>query len=195
MTFPRLRWLCFLLLALAGLPLWAEQSTSSVPPNSIADGTTLLIRLEDNLDASRVRPGKRFKASLAENMVGSNETRLLRNSRIRGHVSSVDNGLHPRLLLSFDEVETEHGWVPLMATVSAIPGEHGLQVDSEKGSIEREGSSGHDSSKGGVDEEGGHGPNIGAAASAVGALFSDRRLEVRKGTMMEIRLDRPLELR
>ena len=189
------RWLCCLLVALAGLPLCAQQPSLPVSPHSIPDGTTFLIRLEEKLDASRVQPGKRFKALLAEDVVGRDEFRLLRNGRIKGHVSSVGNGLHPRLLLSFDEIETAHGWVPLIATVTAVPGEHGLQVSSEEGEIERQGGSRRrepDSSDGGLGGDGGRGPNIGAAVGVVGALFSDRRLQLQKGTMLEIRLDRPL---
>jgi hypothetical protein len=191
MTGPR--WLCYFLLALAALPLRAQQPNPSAPPHSIADGTTFLVRLEDNLDASRVRPGKRFKALLTEDLVGRDESRILRSSRIKGHVSSVSNGLHPRLLLSFDEIESEHGWVPLMASVTAVPGEHGLQVASERGEIERQGSNRRrepDSSDGG---DGGR-ATIGAATGVMEALFSDRRLQLRKGTMLEIRLDRPLQL-
>ena len=187
------RWIASLMTVLAGLLLWAEQP-GAVPPRSIADGTTFLIRLQETIDAARARPGKRFHASLEQNLVGSSATRLLRNSRINGHVSSVDNGLHPSLVLSFDEIETEHGWAPLMATITAIPGEHGLQVNGEKGEIEREAGNGHDSSRGGADSDGSHGPNLGAAVGVVDALFSDRRLQLRKGTRLEIRLDRPLEL-
>jgi hypothetical protein len=192
----RSRWFWFLLVALAGLPLSAEQSTSPTPPHSVPDGTTFLIRLEDELDASRVRPGKRFKAELAEDLVGPDESRILRHSKIKGHVSSVSNGLHPGLLLSFDEIETEHGWVPLFATISAIPGEHGLEVSGSEGEIQRQGSHGREggSSGGGLGGDGGRGPTLGAAAGVVGALFSDRRLQLQKGTALEIRLDRALKI-
>jgi hypothetical protein len=193
MTSPR--WLLFVLIAFTALPLAAEQSTSSTPPHSIAEGTTFLIRLEDKLDASRVQPGKRFKARLSENLLGSNLSRLLRDSRIKGHVSSVGNGLHPRLLLSFDEIETEHGWVPLMATVAAVPGEHGLEVSGDEGEIAHEGSGRrHDggSSEDGPKGDGGMGAEIGSAVGAVRGLFGDRRLELQKGTTIEVRLDRPI---
>ncbi len=185
------RWCC--LLVFASLPLFAEQSTSSTPPHSIPDGATILIRLEDKIDASRVRPGKHFKAELAEDLVGSDESRILRHSKIKGHVSSVSNGLHPGLLLSFDEIETEHGWVPLFATVSAIPGEHGLEVSGSEGAIQRQASHSKESGSTGGGRDG-DGPNIGAAAGVVGALFSDRRLQLQKGTALEIRLDRALQI-
>ncbi len=106
----------------------------SAPPHAIADGTTFLIRLEDKLDVSRVQPGKHFKAKLEEDMIGPDETMILHGSRIKGHVSAVGNGFHPRLLLSFDEIETQHGWVPLMATITGVPGEHGLSRSGTKAS-------------------------------------------------------------
>jgi hypothetical protein len=187
------RWLGCLLIALVGSPLCAQPPRPPASPHSIPDGTTFLIRLEDKLDASRVQPGKRFKAALAEDMVGPDESRLLRDSQIKGHVSSVGNGLHPRLLLSFDEIETEHGWVPLIATITAIPGERALQVSRDEGEIERQGSRRTtDSSASG--EESGRSPTIGAAAGVIGALFADRRLQLQKGTAIELRLDRPLQV-
>jgi len=163
----------------------------SAPAHAIADGTTFLIRLEDKLDVSSVRPGKRFKAKLEEDMIGPDETMILHGSRVRGHVSAVGNGFHPRLLLSFDEIETQHGWAPLMATITAVPGEHGLRIGDE-GEIEREGQGGserHDPDSDGL------GSTAGAAAGAVRAIFSDHRLQLQKGTILEVRLDRPLQVR
>ena len=191
------RWLWCVLVTLAGLPLCAEQSSSPAPPHSIPEGTAFLIRLEDKLDASRVQPGKRFKAELAEDLVAPDQTRLLRHTMVKGHVSSVGNGLHPRLLLSFDEIETQHGSMPLIATTTAVPGEHGLQVSGEEGAIERQGSKPRreaDSPAGGSDSDAGRGPKVGAAIGVAEALFSDRRLQMQKGTILEIRLDHPLQL-
>src|ERR1700687_2592039 len=95
-----------LALAVAAMPLRAQDERPSPPPRGIPDGTTFLIRLEDKLDASRVQQGNHFKSNLADDLTGPDETMLLRGSKIKGHVSAVGNGLHPRLLLSFDEIET-----------------------------------------------------------------------------------------
>jgi hypothetical protein len=183
-----LRWI--LCLALATLPLLGQEEKSAAPPHAIPYGTTFLIRLEDRLDVSRIQPGKRFKAKLAEDLMGPDETRILRGSRIRGHVSEVGNGFHPRLLLSFDEIETQRGWAPLMATIIDVPGEHGLATRAE-GEIERQGQGGtghRDPDSDGI------GAKAGAAAGVVQAIFSDHRLQLQKGTMLEIRLDRPLQV-
>ncbi len=183
------------ILALALVPLYAQNGDHdqkpSAPPHAIADGTTFLIRLEDKLDVSSVQPGKRFKAKLEEDMIGPDETMILHGTRVRGHVSAVGSGFHPHLLLSFDEIETQHGWAPLMATITAVPGEHGLRIGDE-GEIEREGQGGnerHDPDSDGI------GSTAGAAAGVVRAIFSDHRLQLQKGTILEVRLDRPLQVR
>jgi len=185
-----LRWFLCLTLALATLPLRGEEEKSAPPPRAIPYGTTFLIRLEDRLDVSRIQPGKRFKAKLAQDLMGPDETMVLRGSRIRGHVSEVGNGFHPRLLLSFDEIETKCGWAPLMATIIDVPGEHGLSAREGSG-IERQGQggSGHrDPDSDGI------GAKAGVAAGVVQAIFSDHRLQLLKGTMLEVRLDRDLQV-
>ena len=134
-----------------------------------------------------MRPGKRFKAKLAKIWWDPNETIILHGRTIKGHVSEVGNGFHPRLLLSFDEIETHHGWAPLMATVIDIPGEHGLITRKRAQSSGRpRGSEHHDP------DSDGKRAKAGAAAGVVRAMFSDHRLQLQKGTMLEVRLDRPL---
>lgn len=179
-----------LTLALATLPLLGQEEKTAAPPHAIPYGTTVLIRLEERLDVSRIQPGKRFKAKLAEDLMGPDETTLLRGSRIRGHVSEVGNGFHPRLLLSFDEIETRHGWAPLIATIIDVPGEHGLTTGPE-GGIERRGQGRGEHRDPDSD---GIGAKAGAAAGVVQAIFSDHRLQLQKGTMIEVRLDRALQV-
>ncbi|MGZ4731214.1 MAG: hypothetical protein ACXVZH_03650 [Terriglobales bacterium] len=185
-----LRSIWCLTLALATLPLLGQEEKSAAPPHAIPYGTTFLIRLEDKLDVSRIQPGKRFKAKLAEDLMEPDESMILRGSKIRGHVSDVGNGFHPRLLLSFDEIETQRGWAPLMATIIDVPDEHGLTTRAE-GEIERQGQGGgahRDPDSDGI------GSKAGAAAGVVQAIFSDHRLQLQKGTMLEVRLDRPLQV-
>ncbi len=85
-----------------------------------------------------------------------------------------------------------------MATITAVPGEHGLEVSGDEGEIAREGSNSrrHDggSSEDGLKGDGGLGSEIGSAVGAVKGLFGDRRLELIKGTTLEVRLDRPISV-
>lgn len=192
MTALRSCWLWCLVLVFATNTLHAEDrdhdQKEASSPHTIADGTTFLIRLEETLDVSRVRPGKRFKAKLEEDMMAADETRILHGARIKGHVSAVGNGFHPRLLLSFDEIETQRGWTPLIATITAVPGEHGLEIGDE-GAIERQGGS----QRHGPDSDG-TSSRAGTAGAVMRTLFSDHRLQLRKGTILEVRLDRPLRV-
>src|SRR5438128_8994966 len=137
-TLPSRLW-CFVF-ALAALPLAAEESANArIPPHTIPEGTTFLMRLEDRLDTNRLQQGKHFKAKLAEDLTAPDGTLIPRGKKVKGHVSAVENGFHARLLLSFDEIETNHGWVPLIATVTGVPGEHGVKPPDEEGEIERRG--------------------------------------------------------
>jgi hypothetical protein len=77
-----------------------------------------------------------------------------------------------------------------MATITGLPGEHGLTT-GEEGSIEREGQGGgerHDTDSDGVSAK------AGAAVGVMRTIFSDHRLQLEKGTVLEIRLDRPVQV-
>ena len=128
-----------LLLVLVALTLGssrlAGQDTATAPQtalNVVPQGTAFLIQLTDQLDTRRARRGDHFRATLAEDLAAANDSTLAPGRKIKGHVSAVEPGLHTRLLLSFDEIETDHGWLPLIATVTGVPGEHGLKQLGER---------------------------------------------------------------
>src|SRR5262245_60091385 len=193
----------------AALTVQAEQPPTPYAGNSIPEGTTFLVRLEDKLDTRKLEPGKHFKVKLGEDLVAANGNMIPRGKKIKGHVSSVEQGLHARMLLSFDEIETNHGWVPLVATVTGVPGEHGVKTPNAEGEIERKGMSKRRmietaavgavlGTVTGAAAGGGKGAGIGAGAGAgVGALagiLTDRNLRLDKGTTLEVRLDRALQV-
>src|SRR5438067_10712717 len=202
-TLRSLSW-CFAL-SLAAFPLIAEESPNPpVAPHTIPEGTTFLMRLEDRLDTNRLQQGKHFKAKLAEDLTAPDGTLIPRGKKVKGHVSAVENGFHARLLLSFDEIETNHGWVPLIATVTGVPGEHGVKPPDEEGEIERRGmNKRHEVERAGagagVDAIGGAvagggcgaaiGDSIGAAAGAVSGFFMDHHLRPDSCSALVVRLD------
>jgi hypothetical protein len=115
--------------------------------------------------------------------------------------------LQRRLLLSFDEIETARGWAPLIATVTGVPGEHGLKQIGEEGEIGRKGmtrqqvaeavvvGAGEGAAEGmrnGGKRGAATGAGNGAADSALTAFESGHDLILEKGTALEIRLDRNL---
>lgn len=183
------------------------QDATSVPANAVAQGTIALIQLTDRLDTHTVKAGDHFHARLAEPITASDGMTIELGRKIKGHVSAVEPGLHTRLLLSFDEIETAHGWRPLIATVTGVPGEHGLKQIGEEGEIGRKGMTKEDIAQAvviGAGEgaaegmrSGGKkgvaaGAGNGAANSAYTAFESGHDLVLDKGTALEIRLDRNL---
>jgi hypothetical protein len=196
----------------ASLPLLlcaalTAQDAPPPPANAVVQGTVVLIQLTDRLDTRAAKAGDHFHARLAEPLTADNGMTIVNGSKIKGHISAVEPGLHTRILLSFDEIETRHGWVPLIATVTGVPGEHGLKQIGDEGEIGRKGMTKEEIAEAvivGAGEgaaEGVHsggkkgaaaGAGNGAASSAFTAFESGHNLVLDKGTALEIRLDRNL---
>ncbi len=213
MTTKRSGWLVLSLFLLASLPVFAQfnsrsDDAASVGPNYIPEGTRFMVKLDDTLDTNKIQPGKRFKAKLSEDLVAPNGSIIPAGKKIKAHISDVDRGLHGRMTISFDEIETQHGWRPLIASVSDVPGEKGVKT-GEEGEIERKG---HNKNRtietaavgaaigaaagaaGGGGKGAGIGAGAGAAAGVGAALLIDRDLKLIKGQQLELRLDRPLQV-
>ncbi|HKI00272.1 MAG TPA: hypothetical protein VJ999_14310 [Candidatus Sulfotelmatobacter sp.] len=202
-----------LLAAVACIAFAVSARTQDAPvasANVIPQGTVVLIQLTDRLDTRGVKAGDHFHARLAEPLAAANGLTLDEGRKIKGHISAVEPGLHTRLLLSFDEIETAHGWAPLFATVTGVPGEHGLRQVGEEGEIGRKGMSkeqiaeavvvgaGEGAAEGarsGGKRGAAAGAGSGAADGALSAFESGHDLVLDKGTALEIRLDRNLNLR
>ena len=179
------------------------------PINSIPEGTQFLVRLNDKLDTRDLKPGKHFKAKLAEDLTAANGAVIPHGKTIKGHVSAVEPGFHARLLLTFDEIDTGQGSMPLIATIVSVPADHSVKIPNEEGDIERKGMSkertieaaavgaGIGALAGGA-LHGGKGAGIGAGSGAAlgmtAALMSDHDLRLEKGTVLELRLDRSLQV-
>lgn len=187
----------------------AAQDPMAVPDNVLPQGTTALVQITDKLDTHTAKAGDHFRARLAESLLTANGLSIEAGKKIKGHISAVEPGLHTRLLLSFDEIETSHGWRPLIATVTGVPGEHGLQQVGDEGEIGRKGvtkeqiaeavvvGAGEGAAEG--ERTGGKrgaatGAGSGAADAALSAFESGHDLVLEKGTALEIRLDRNLAL-
>jgi hypothetical protein len=185
------------------------QDAPAVPANVVPQGTVFLIQLSDQLDTRTVKAGDHFHARLAESLVTADGQTIESGKKIKGHVSAVEPGLRTRMILSFDEIETAKGWVPLIATVIGVPGEHGLRQIGEEGEIGRQGMSKEqiaeaivvgagkaaaEGEKSGGKRGAAAGAGSGAAEGAVSAFESGHDLILEKGTALEIRLDRNLQV-
>jgi len=200
------------LLALVIVSFCAAMVAQDAPPapaNVVPQGTVFLIQLSDRIDTKTVKAGDHFHARLAEPLVAGSGQTIEAGKKIKGHVSAVEPGLRTRIILSFEEIETANGWVPLIATVTGVPGEHGLRQIGEEGEIGRQGmtkeqiaeavivGAGEGAAQGaksGGKRGAATGAGSGAAASAFSAFESGHDLILDKGTALEIRLDRNLDV-
>jgi hypothetical protein len=203
------RWCASLFVSalLFAVPAFTQTGTG-YGQNYIPDGTRFIVRLDDKLDTSKIEPGKHFKAKLAEDLTAPNGDTIPRGKKVKGHVSRVDHGIHGDMMLAFDEIETKHGWMPLVASVSDIPGDHAYKTGPE-GEIERQGANRKRmveiaaagagvGAVAGAAKGGGRGAAIGAGAGAaaggLAGLLTDQNFKMDKGQQLELRLDRPLEV-
>lgn len=185
------------------------QDASTAPANVVPQGTVFLIQLSDRIDTHTVKAGDHFQARLAEPLVAANGQTIEPGKKIKGHVSAVEPGLRTRVILSFEEIDTARGWVPLIATVTGVPGEHGLCQIGEEGEISRQGMTREQIAEAIVvgagkgaeagERSGGKrgaaaGAGSGAADGAMSAFESGHDLVLEKGTALEIRLDRNLRV-
>ena len=204
------------LLTAATLPAPARaQNTQTLPSvsSTVPNGTRFLVRLEDELSTHKHKANKKFKARTLEPLQTTDGTILPPGAEIRGHISRVEPaGMtgRARLWLTFDEIRTPSGKLPVVANVVSVPGDHSVrQGDSKEGEIEARTSKGRRDIEAaaagaaigaviGATAKGGKGAGIGAAVGgATGFLISSglgQELDLPKGTKLELELGRPLYL-
>jgi hypothetical protein len=178
-------------------------------PNAIPDGSRFIIKLKDTLDTRKMEEGKHFKAELREELVTPSGLVIPKGRTIKGHVGRFEHGYTgSKMQLALDEIETRKGWVPLIATVTGVPGDSSIKASGEEGEIYRKGpdkkkiitNAAIGAAVGAVSGSvlgGGKGAAIGAAAGAgvgggTGFLFKGSDMKLDKGTQLEVRLDRDL---
>jgi hypothetical protein len=179
------------------------------PPNAIPEGTRFIIKLKDTLDTNKMEQGKRFKAELREDLVTPSGLIIPKGRPVKGHIGSFDRGYTgAHIQIALDEIETRKGWVPLIGTVTGVPGDPSVKSTENEGEITRRGPNTRkvvtDAAIGagigavsGAVLGGGKGAAIGAAVGAglgtgTGLLFKGRDVKLNKDTQLEVRLDRDL---
>ena len=184
----------------------------SVAANTVPDGTHFLVCLDDELGTGKHKVNKKFEAKTLEPLETSNGYVLPPGAKIRGHISPIEPaGLtgRARIWLTFDDIDTHHGRMPLVAEVSSVPGDFGVKPgESKEGEIEAR------TSKGTRDLEaaaagaaigaaagvphGGKGAAAGAAVGGIAGFVASsgfgQELDLPKGTKLDLVLDRPLYL-
>jgi len=208
-------WAAFAFFARAESALAAQRSDIPVPvaADLVPNGTHFLVRLDDQLNSGKNRVNKKFDARTLEPLQTMSGSILPPGAKIRGHISRIEPGGltgRARLWLTFDDIKTRHGRMPLVAEVSSVPGNYSVRSgESKEGEIEARTSKGTRDfeaaaagaaigAAAGAAAHGGKGAAIGAAAGgAAGFAVSSgigQELDLPKGTKLDLVLDRPLYL-
>lgn len=179
--------------------------------DAVPDGTRFLVRLDDRLRTNRDRMNKKFNVHTLESLATVGGFVLRPNAEIRGHISRIEPaGLtgRARMWLTFDDIKTPDGRMPVIAMIASIPGNFSVrQGDAQEGEIAARTSKGTRDlevaaiaaavgAAAGATAHGGKGAAVGAAVGGLAgfALSSGfgQELDLPKGTKFELVLDRPL---
>ncbi len=200
----------------AAWPSLARAQQTPAPANrgissSVPSGTRFLARLDDELSTRKHKVNKKFKARTLEPLQTVDGSVVPPGAEIRGHISRIEPaGLtgRARLWLTFDEIKTPGGKIPIVADVVSVPGNYSVKPgESKEGEIEARTSKGRREVEAaaagaaigaviGATTHGGKGAAMGAAIGGVsGFLVSSgigQELDLPKGTKLELELERPL---
>jgi len=187
---------------------------SPVALNAVPNGTHFLVGLNDEVNTAKDRVNKKFEVKTLEPLESTNGSVIPPGARIRGHISRIEPAAatgHARIWLTFDNIDTHHGRIPLVAFVSSVPGEFSVKPgESREGEIEARTSTGTrdlEAAAGGAAmgakagasaTHSGKGTVEGAAKGGLAGFLASsgfgQELDLRKGTKLDLVLDRPLYL-
>lgn len=179
----------------------------------VAPGTKFLVRLEDELGTKGTPENAKFKVRTLEPLEAGNGIYLPSGAEIEGHVSHVEPaGVAGRakLWLTFDEIRTNFGRLPIVAEVVSVPGDHSVKSGaSQEGLIEGRSSTQKDAAQAaaagaavgavkGVKDKDKKEAAEGAALGAITAYLMEsgrgHELNLPKGAKLELELERTLYL-
>lgn len=198
------------------VPAEAGQSRGAALPATadlVQNGARFLVRLDQELNTGKDKVNKKFEVKTIEPLETSNGYVLPPGAKIRGHISRIEPGGltgRARLWLTFEDIDTSRGVLPIVAEVSSVPGEYSVRPgESKEGEIEARTSKGTQvleataagatmGSAAGAAAHNGKAAAIGAVAGGVAGFLASsgigQELDLPKGAKLEIVLDRPLYL-
>jgi hypothetical protein len=104
-----------------GLP---EEAYAVVP------GTRFLVTLETDMNTKAVKRNQEFRVRTVEPLEAGRGIFLPSGAIIRGHISRVEPAGttgRAKLWLTFDEIHTRFGSLPIVAEVAGLPGDHSIR--------------------------------------------------------------------
>jgi hypothetical protein len=179
----------------------------------VQNGTHFLVRIDDELSTATSKVNKRFNATTLDPLETSTGYVLAPGAKIRGHISRIEPGQttgRARLWLTFDDIDTHRGRLPIVAEVSSAPGDFSVrQGESKEGEIEARTSKGTRDLEAaaagaalgaapGAVKRNGKEAAVGAAAGGFAGFMASsgigQEIDLRKGAKLDLVLDRPLYL-
>ncbi len=179
----------------------------------VAPGTKFLVSLEDNLGTKGTAEKAKFKVKTLEPLEAGSGIYLPSGAVIEGHVSHVEAaGVtgKAKLWLTFDEISTKFGRLPIVAEVVSVPGDHSVKSGpTPEGLIEGRSSTEKDAGQAaaagaamgamkGVKDKNTKEAAEGAALGAITAYLMEtgrgHELDLPKGAKLELELERALYL-
>lgn len=180
---------------------------------AVTPGTKFLVRLEDDLGTKGTAENARFKVRTLEPLEAGSGIYLPSGAEILGHVSHAEPaGVAGRakLWLTFDEIRTNFGALPIVAEVVSVPGDHSVKTaPAQEGLIEGRSSTQQDAGQAaaagaaigavkGVKDKDKKEAAEGAALGALTAYLMEsgrgHELNLPKGAKLELELERALYL-
>jgi hypothetical protein len=180
---------------------------------AVVPGTKFLVALESDINTREVHQNHRFHVKTMEPLEAGNGIYLPSGAEIYGHVSRVEPAGttgKAKLWLTFDEVHTRFGKLPIVAEVASVPGDHSIKSGPlQEGVIEGRSSTQKDSAQAaaagaamgatkGVKDKNKKEAAEGAAMGALQAYLMEsgrgQELNLPKGAKLELELERALYL-
>ena len=180
---------------------------------AVVPGTKFLVRLEDELDTRETRENRKFRVRTLEPLEAGSGIYLPSGAEIVGHVSRVESaGIagRARIWLTFDDIRTQFGKLPIVAEVVGVPGDHSVKSGTkQEGLIEGRTSTQQAAAQAaaagaalgavkGVKDKDKKEIAEGAATAALAAYLMEsgrgHELNLPKGAKLEVELERALYL-
>jgi hypothetical protein len=180
---------------------------------AVVPGTRFLVRLESDLNTKEVHKNQPFHVRTLEPLEAGQGNYLPPGAVIVGHVSRVDPAGttgRAKIWLSFDEIQTRFGKLPIVAEVASVPGDHSIKSGPlQEGVIEGRSSTQKDAAQAaaagaamgamhGVKDKNKKEAAEGAALGALEAYLMEagrgQEIELPKGAKLELELERALYL-
>jgi hypothetical protein len=197
-------------------PQPADGRRHGLPPETfaVAPGTKFLVVLEQDLTTRGTEENAKFVVKTVEPLEAGRGIYLPPGADIHGHVSRIESaGVTGRakIWLTFDDISTKFGRLPIVAEVVSVPGDHSVKPagPSQEGLIEGHSSTQQDAAQaaaagaaGGAvqgvrdkdKKEAAQGAALGALTAYLVESGRGHELNLPKGAKLELELERALYL-